>query len=78
MLTEKQKTEIVQFVTKTQDGVDIEDLQSAKDDSNPYGFTALDQRKVKEFPEIYEKYKIADCYMPWSRLFEIGLKIEEK
>ena len=37
MLTEKQKTEIVQFVTKTQDRVDIEDLQSAKYDSNPYG-----------------------------------------
>ena len=37
MLTEKQKTEIVQFVTKTQDSVDIEDLRSAKYDSNPYG-----------------------------------------
>lgn len=32
----------------------------------------------REFSEIYEKYKIADCYMPWSRLFEIGLKIEER
>lgn len=20
----------------------------------------------------------ADCYLPWSRLFEIGLKIEER
>ena len=32
----------------------------------------------REFPEIYEKYRIADCYLPWSRLFEIGLKIEER
>lgn len=38
----------------------------------------LNEFTSKEFPEIYDAYKIADCYMPWSRLFEIGLKIEEK
>lgn len=38
----------------------------------------LNEFTSREFPEIYEKYKIADCYMSWSRLFEIGLKIEEK
>lgn len=38
----------------------------------------LNEFTSREFPEIHEKYKIADCYMPWSRLFEIGLKIEER
>ena len=38
----------------------------------------LNEFTSREFPEIYEKYKIADCYMPWSRFFEIGLKIEER
>ncbi len=38
----------------------------------------LNEFTSREFPEIYEKFKISDCYMPWSRLFEIGLKIEER
>lgn len=38
----------------------------------------LNEFTSREFPEIYEKYKSADCYMPWSRFFEIGLKIEER
>lgn len=38
----------------------------------------LNEFTSREFSEIYEKYKIVDCYMPWSRLFEIGLKIEER
>ncbi len=38
----------------------------------------LNEFTSREFPEIYKKYKIVDCYMPWSRLFEIGLKIEER
>lgn len=32
----------------------------------------------REFPEIYRDYEIADCYMPWSRMFEIGLIIEKR
>ena len=32
----------------------------------------------KHFPEITEKYEIADCYMPWNRTFEVGLVIKEK
>ena len=30
------------------------------------------------FPEIYTGYKISDCYMPWSRMFEVGLAVEKK
>ena len=30
------------------------------------------------FPEIYTGYKISDCYMPWRRMFEVGLAVEEK
>ena len=30
------------------------------------------------FPEIYTGYKISDCYMPWSRMFEVGLTVEKK
>ena len=27
------------------------------------------------YPLIYEKYDIEDCYMPWCRMFEVALKI---
>ena len=30
------------------------------------------------FSGVYEQYMAVDCYLPWNRLFEIGLKIEEK
>ena len=30
------------------------------------------------FLGIYERYMAVDCYLPWNRLFEIGLKVEEK
>ena len=32
----------------------------------------------EKYPEIAEKYMIADCYMPWRRMFEVGLIINEK
>lgn len=32
----------------------------------------------REFPEIYNKYKISYCYMPWIRMFEIGLIVEKR
>ena len=28
------------------------------------------------YPSIYEKYDIEDCYMPWCRMFEVALKIK--
>lgn len=28
-------------------------------------------------PKTYENYTIEKCYMPWSRMFEVGLKIKE-
>ena len=30
------------------------------------------------FPGVFAKYEAVECYLPWSRLFEIGLKVEEK
>ncbi len=30
------------------------------------------------FSGVFEKYWAVDCYLPWNRLFEIGLKVEEK
>ena len=40
-------------------------------------------KKVNEhtrvsFSGVFEKYRAVDCYLPWNRLFEIGLKVEEK
>jgi len=32
----------------------------------------------RELPEIYNKYKISYCYMPWIRMFEIGLIVEKR
>ena len=30
------------------------------------------------FPGIFAKYEAVECYLPWSRLFEIGLKVEKR
>ncbi|MEG2014210.1 MAG: DUF4127 family protein [Clostridia bacterium] len=29
-------------------------------------------------PSLTEKYKITKCYLPWIRMFEVGLEIDEK
>ena len=38
----------------------------------------INERTRELFPSIGEKYEAIDCYLPWHRLFEIGLKIKEK
>lgn len=38
----------------------------------------VNERTPKLCPSISEKYDAVDCYLPWHRLFEIGLKIKEK
>ena len=30
------------------------------------------------FSGVFDRYMAVDCYLPWNRLFEIGLKVEEK
>lgn len=30
------------------------------------------------YPEIYNAYKVADCYLPWNRTFEVGLIVTER
>ena len=32
----------------------------------------------ENYPEIVQLYKIEKCYMPWRRMFEVGLIIKEK
>ena len=29
-------------------------------------------------PEVYENYKISNCYMPWCRMFEVALEVEKR
>ena len=29
------------------------------------------------FPTVWEKYKISVCRMPWRRMFEVDLSLEE-
>ena len=38
----------------------------------------INERTAQLFPSVSEKYEAVDCYMPWHRLFEIGLTIKEK
>lgn len=38
----------------------------------------INERAEELFPTLAEKYTAADCYMPWHRLFEIGLTVKEK
>ena len=36
-----------------------------------------DRARVK-FSGVSAKYTAVDCYLPWNRLFEIGLEVKEK
>ena len=38
----------------------------------------INERSRSLFPSVADKYEAVDCYLPWHRLFEIGLKIKEK
>ena len=38
----------------------------------------LDKFIGDNFPEIHDKYIIVDCYMPWSRMFEVGITVKER
>ncbi len=38
----------------------------------------LNEYMSANYPELTDKYKIAKCYLPWRRMFEVGLIIEEK
>lgn len=38
----------------------------------------LEEYMKEHYPEITAKYEIADCYMPWRRMFEVGLIVKEK
>lgn len=32
----------------------------------------------ENYPEIFNAYKITDCYLPWNRAFEVGLIVTER
>ena len=38
----------------------------------------LNEYMQAKYPEITDRYKIADCYLPCSRMFEVSLLIQEK
>lgn len=38
----------------------------------------LDEYMQENYPSMTERYQIVDCYMPWRRMFEVGLLIKEK
>ena len=38
----------------------------------------LEEYMSANYPELTDRYKIAKCYLPWRRMFEVGLVIEEK
>jgi len=38
----------------------------------------LNEYMSANYPELTDNYKIAKCYLPWRRMFEVGLVIEEK
>ena len=38
----------------------------------------LDKFVGDNFPEIRDGYKIVDCYMPWNRMFEVGIAVKER
>ena len=37
----------------------------------------INERTQALFPRIAERYVATDCYLPWQRLFEIGIRIKE-
>ena len=38
----------------------------------------LNEYMSANYPELTDRYKIEKCYLPWRRMFEVGLIIEEK
>ena len=38
----------------------------------------LNEYMAENYPSIANRYQIADCYMPWRRMFEVGLVVKEK
>ena len=38
----------------------------------------LDKFIEDNLPEIHDGYIIVDCYMPWSRMFEVGITVKER
>lgn len=59
-------------------GYDFTRLDGERGKINDIIRAEVQEYTEKHFPEITSKYRIADCYMPWNRTFEIGLTIEEK
>ena len=38
----------------------------------------LTEYMTRKYPEVTDLYEIKKCYMPWARMFEIGLVVREK
>ncbi len=59
-------------------GYRYEDTKVSQGEVSARGEEVLNAYMGANYPEITEKYRIAKCYLPWRRMFEVGLIIEEK
>ena len=55
-------------------GVEI----SARGEASELIVKRINERACELFPSVGNKYEATDAYLPWHRLFEIGLTIKEK
>lgn len=62
----------------TQMGYKYEDTKVQKGEVSERVEQLLNWYMAKNFPEITEIYEIENCYLPWCRMFEVGLIIKQK
>ena len=59
-------------------GYTIYDIGGQRGDFSELVKKLLDEQVAIHMPYLKDKYQILDLYMPWSRTYEIGLKIKYK
>ena len=59
-------------------GYKYEDVKVQEGEVSARVHELLDFYMGANYPELTEKYEIEKCYMPWRRMFEVGLIIKEK
>lgn len=50
----------------------------ARGEASEHIVKRINERVCECFPSIGEKYEVTDAYLPWHRLFEIGLTVKER
>lgn len=59
-------------------GYRYEDTKAQRGDVSERIKALLEEYMQTHYPALTERYYIADCYMPWRRMFEVGLVIKER